>query len=96
MQGSFYYSNGRKPIQMIHPQRDLVLIQADEADTKTKSGLLLHENWKTIPLTGKILAVGPDVTNIKVGDNVGFNRYASEIMEDNQRLVKQREIKWVF
>lgn len=79
----------------ISPVRDILLIKADKARTETKSGLLLNEQWKTLPLTGEVLAVGPDVTYAKVGDRVGFNRYASEVLPDDERLISERQLKWL-
>lgn len=71
------------------PKRDLVLIQADEAKGQTKSGLFIAEEWKTLPHTGTVLAVGPLVREVNVGDRVMFERYASIILEDGQRLCKE-------
>lgn len=79
----------------MHPTRDIVLIQADAAVKQTASGLLLEESWKTLPLEGEVLAVGPLVTTVKAGDRVGFNRYASTILENDQRLCQEKQILWV-
>lgn len=71
--------------------RDLVLIQADEVKTQTESGLLIHEEWQTVPPTGVILAVGPQVKEVKVGDKVLFERYGATMpygKEDNRRMCK--------
>lgn len=77
---------------MYKPLRDLVLIKAAKTKDKTDSGLLLQENWKTLPLEGEVLAIGPLVEAVKVGDNVIFSRYASVILEDDERLCKQSHI----
>lgn len=79
----------------IKPARDIVLIKADKPKGESESGILISEEWKTLPLTGKILAVGPDVTSVKVGDRVGFNRYASIILENDNRLINQRQLIWL-
>ena len=71
---------------MIIPQRDIVLIKADKATNRTRSGLLLSEEWKTLPLVGTVLACGPAVNNLQAGDRVIFERYATIILEDDQRL----------
>lgn len=75
--------------------RDLVLIKADEAKTMTDSGFHLRENWKSLPNTGEILAIGPDVKTVKVGDKIGFFRYGSIILGNNELLCKERHILWV-
>ena len=79
---------------IIKPKRDILLIQADPAVTQTASGILLNESWKTLPLEGTVLAIGPEVKSIKVGDRVGFNRYASTILPDDQRLCQERQVLW--
>ena len=78
------------------PTRDIVLIRADEPRKQTESGLFLNEDWKTLPLNGEVLAVGPLVTNVEVGDRVVFERYASVILENNERLCKSSHIFGVF
>ena len=76
--------------------RDLVLIQADKPKEKSDIGLFKVEEWKTLPATGVILAVGPQVTEVKVGERVQFERYASIILEDDKRLCKESMIFGVF
>jgi co-chaperonin GroES (HSP10) len=74
------------------PTRDIVLVKADSPKEKTESGLLLQENWKTLPLEGTVLATGPDVVHVKTGDRISFMRYATVILEDDQRLCNERHI----
>ena len=80
------------------PLRDLVLIRADERETQTASGILLaEEKWKTLPPTGTVEAVGPEVTIVKVGDHVMFERYGSVILEEkSMRLCKENLIQGVL
>jgi chaperonin GroES len=74
------------------PTRDIVLIKADQAKEKTASGIFIVEEWKTLPQTGEVLAVGTDVKAVKVGDRVLFERYASVILENDERLCKESHI----
>lgn len=76
----------------IQPSRDLVLIKADDDQTKTKSGLLVSEDWRSKPLTGEVLDTGPQVVAVKKGDRVVFERYSSLVLEDNQRLCQEKLI----
>ena len=64
------------PQMNISPLRNNVVIQADKDDKKTESGLLIAREWEKLPHTGEVTAVGPAVTDVKVGDRVHFNRYA--------------------
>lgn len=79
---------------MIEPTRDVVLIKADPAETQKASGLFVVEEWKSLPLTGMVVSVGPEVKRVKPGDKVGFNRYASVILPNDERLCKESQILW--
>jgi co-chaperonin GroES (HSP10) len=80
---------------MLKPLQDFVLIQVD--DTPKKNGALeVVEEWKSLPPTGTVLAIGPDVKAVKVGDKVQFERYSSIILENSQRMAKQSSIYGVF
>lgn len=74
------------------PFRDIVLIKADKPRKQTKTGILVAEDWKTLPLTGEVLATGPQVNIVKPGDRVMFERYASIILENDERLCKASHI----
>lgn len=74
------------------PLKDLVLIKADKAEEKTASGLYITEDWKTLPPTGVVVAVGPMVNSVEAGQRVVFERYASIILKDDERLCKESHI----
>lgn len=74
------------------PLRDIVLIQADKPKEKTASGLYIKEEWKTLPPTGTVVAIGHDVGQVSVGDRVVFERYGAIILENDQRLCKESHI----
>lgn len=77
---------------MIQPLGHKVLIKADKTKSETASGLLIHEDWKALPLTGKIVAIGPMVSTVKVGQRVMFGRYGSIILEDDFRICLEGHI----
>lgn len=62
----------------IQPLRTNVLIRADKDDGKSASGLFLAHEWEKHPHTGEVLEVGTEVSSVKKGDHVRFNRYAFE------------------
>lgn len=76
----------------LKPFRDICLIKADAPKEKTDSGLLLQENWKTLPLSGEVLAIGPEVRSVKPGDRVSFMQYSSVMLENNERFVPVNHI----
>ncbi len=68
----------------IEPLEDRVVIQTEEAEKTTSSGLVIPDTAKEKPQQGKVVAVGPgrvdDAGNrvpmdIAVGDTVIYSRY---------------------
>lgn len=74
------------------PTKDLVLVLADKPKEKSTSGILIAEEWKSLPPTGTVLAVGPLVQEVKVGDRILFERYGSVILPDDKRVCKESHI----
>ena len=68
----------------IKPLEDRILVQANEAETTTASGLVIPDTAKEKPQEGTVLAVGPGrfddkgsriPVDVKVGDTVLFSKY---------------------
>lgn len=60
----------------INPMPDYIVVQAEKAASKTKSGLYIPESAQEKPKTAKVIAVGSNVTSIKAGDLVIYrNEY---------------------
>lgn len=78
--------------EVFRPSRDVVLIDVDQPKTQTASGFYIQEEWKSLPPTGTVVAVGPDVKAVKPGHRVVFERYASVILPDDQRLCQESHI----
>lgn len=74
------------------PTRDRIIIETDKPKEKTDFGLLLNEDWKSLLPTGTVLAVGPGVLDVRPGDRVVFERYASIILEGQQRMCLEKHI----
>jgi co-chaperonin GroES (HSP10) len=77
------------------PLRDLVLIEVDKQPERVGS-LAIVEEWKTLPATGVIKAVGPDVKSVKISDKVMFERYASVILNEDERLCQESNILGIY
>lgn len=54
----------------IHPMPEYVVLEAQEARTKTASGIYLPESAAEKPKTAKVVAVGSAIDEVKVGDSV--------------------------
>ena len=80
----------------IQPLSDRVLVQPQEAETKTASGIYIPDSAKEKPQQGKVVAVGKgnkdhDMT-VKVGDIVLYGKYSgSELKYDGNDYLIMRE-----
>ena len=80
----------------IQPLSDRVLVEPQEAETKTASGLYIPDSAKEKPQQGKVVAVGKgnkdhDMT-VKVGDIVLYGKYSgSELKHQGSDYLIMRE-----
>ena len=63
-----------------------VLVEREEEATKTATGIIIPDNAsKEKPMSGKVIAAGKEVADIKAGDKVVFAKYSgSEISFDGK------------
>ena len=81
----------------LRPLGDKILVKRVEAETKTKSGIVLPDSAKEKPKRGKVLAVGEGKrlddgklapVDVKKGDEVLFTSYAgTEIKLDGEEIL---------
>ena len=83
----------------VKPLSDLVLVLPNPAEEKTAGGLIIPDTAKEKPLAGKVVAVGPGTSEVKmevkVGDQVLYGKYAGqEIQVDgvDYLIMKQNDI----
>ncbi len=79
----------------IKPLADRVVAVREEAKTQTASGLYLPDNAKEKPVLAKVMAVGGDVKNIKIGDKIIYKEYSTtELKIDGTEylIVKEEDI----
>ena len=88
----------------IQPLADYVVAQAEEAESKTASGLYLPDNAKEKPKTAKVVAVGPGrigddneriPMTVKVGDRIIYKSYSTtdvKVGTEEYMLVKEEDI----
>ena len=83
----------------VNPLAPRVLILPTPAEEKTAGGLIIPDTAKEKPLAGKVIAVGPGTSEIKmevkVGDQVLYGKYAGqEINVDgtDYLIMKQQDI----
>jgi chaperonin GroES len=79
----------------IQPLADYVVVQQEEAETKTASGLYIPGGAQEKPKVAKVLAVGPAVQGVKVGDRVVYGGYSNtdvKLASETYMLVKEENI----
>jgi chaperonin GroES len=79
----------------IQPLADYVVAQAEEAPSKTASGLYLPDNAQEKPKVAKVVAVGKGAKSVKVGDKIIYKSYSTtdvKLGRDEYILVKEEDI----
>lgn len=84
---------------MIRPLSDRVLVEPQEAQTKTTSGIYIPDSAQEKPQQGKVIAAGPgkkdEPIEVKEGDIVLYGKYAgTEVTFEDKKylIVKQSDI----
>lgn len=85
----------------LRPLGDKILVKRLEAETKTKSGIVLPDSAKEKPKQGTVIAVGEgkrldngslSTFNVKKGDRILFTSYAgTEVKIDGEELMIMSE-----
>ena len=74
----------------VKPLHDKILVERDEAETQTASGIYLPESSKEKPIHGTVVAVGPGKRlengtraqmSVSKGDTVVYSQYAGTEVE---------------
>jgi|ERR1041385_988184 chaperonin GroES len=88
----------------IRPLDDRVLVRPDEAEERTKGGIVLPDTAKEKPARGHVIAVGPGkllesgqraAVSVKTGDKVIYGKYSgSEVKIDDvsHTILREGEI----
>lgn len=79
----------------IVPLRDMMLVKVKGAQERSKGGLFLPESAKEEKSEGRIIACGPKVKEVKVGDEILFGKYGGddiEIEDEKYKMIKEVEV----
>lgn len=79
----------------LQPLAEWVVAEQEEAAAKTASGIYLPDKAAEKPKVAKVLKVGRDVKEIKVGDRIVYKSYSTtEVKLDAKEyiLVKEEDI----
>src|SRR3954463_8480779 len=96
-----FQSKEHRIMAKLRPLGDKILVKRDEAESKTKSGIVLPDSAKEKPRRGKIISLGDGKRletverapwNVKKGDEVIFSSYAvTEVKIDGEELMIMSE-----
>lgn len=84
---------------MLKPIKDNVIVELIEKELETASGIILKRADPTEVNKASVLAIGPDVTDVQVGDTIlpNWNKAAKTVFEGQDfYVIKQEEIVGVF
>jgi chaperonin GroES len=79
----------------LQPLGDYVVAVGEEAETKTASGLYLPDKAQEKPKTAKVVAVGPNAKQVKVGDRIVYKSYSTtevKVGKEEYILVKEEDV----
>lgn len=79
----------------IKPLGDRVVATRVAAQTQTASGLYLPSTSKEKPIVAIVVAVGPDVTQLKVKDRIIYKEYSTteiKIEATEYLIVKEEDV----
>ncbi len=79
----------------IKPLADRVVAVKEQSASRTTSGLYLPEHAKEKPVTAKVVAVGPTVKTLKVGDMIVYKEYSTTELKVNDTdylIVKEEDV----
>ena len=79
----------------IKPLADRVVAVRELAQAKTVSGIYLPDNAKEKPIVANVVAVGPGVKHLAVGDHIVYKEYSTtELKVDGTEylIVKEEDV----
>lgn len=79
----------------IKPLADRVVAVREKAQEKTASGLYLPDSSKEKPVMATVVAVGPKVEQVAVGDKIIYKEYSTtdlKINETEYLIVKEDDV----
>lgn len=79
----------------IKPLADRVVAVREKAQEKTASGLYLPDSSKEKPVMATVVAIGPKVEQVAVGDKIVYKEYSTtdlKINETEYLIVKEDDV----
>ena len=81
------------------PLGDRVFVTYTEEMERTAGGIYVPDSAKEKPQRGSVQAVGKDVKNLKVGDQVLFDKYSGtklRVEDEDCLIMKEEDVLGIF
>ena len=77
----------------VTPLKDKILIAEKKGEDTTEAGIIIEGTRSAQSKAGTVLAIGPDVTEVKVGDTVYlmWNKATAVTIDGKQRVIIKEE-----
>ena len=92
-------SAGASVAKGFHPLGDRVFVTYTEEMDRTAGGIYVPDSAKEKPQRGIVRGIGKDVKNLKVGDQILFDKYSgSKLRIDDEEclILKEEDVLGVF
>lgn len=77
----------------INPLADRIVAEPLEASDKTSSGIYLPSDAKEQPKLAKVVAVGKEVKEIKLGDTILHSEYSTSKVDGKEYVItREKEV----
>lgn len=79
----------------LQPLADKIVAKAAPAEQKTSSGIYIPDTAKEKPVVGEVLAVGKEVKEVKVGDQIVYKEYGPDKVKiggDELLILKEEDV----
>ena len=92
-------STGASAAKGFQPLGDRVFVTYTEGLERTSGGIYVPDSAKEKPQRGIVRAVGKDVKNLKVGEQILFDKYSgSKLRIDDEEclIIKEEDVLGIF
>lgn len=66
----------------ITPLKNFIHIKKEKPAEKTQGGIYLNKEEVSVKFQGKVVAIGPDVQQVKVGDTIIYKQFCSHAIPE--------------
>lgn len=79
----------------IKPLADRIVATREAVQTKTASGIFLPDSSREKPVVASVIAVGPEVKSLAVGDKIIYKEYSTTEIKVNEieyLIIKEEDV----